>query len=167
MRLATEISKNITESIVDGDGYRIVMFTQGCIHKCKGCHNPTTWDINAGFEYSVLEIANHILNIYKKGKGFFSGITISGGEPLIQKKELLELLSILKNEEPNLNIWIYTGFESVDVQTKFTDISQYVDVFVTGKYIEELNTSKFKEFSKSDKYRFRGSINQELLQIKK
>lgn len=167
MRLATKIESNIIESIVDGEGYRIVMFTQGCIHKCKGCHNPSTWDINSGFEYSVLEIANHILDIYKKGKGFFSGITISGGEPLIQKKELIELLSILKDEEPNLNIWVYTGFESIDVEKKFKDVSQYVDVFVTGKYIEELNVSKFVDQNESNKYKFRGSINQEILQMKK
>lgn len=165
MKLATEINSNITESIVNGEGYRIVMFVQGCNHRCKGCHNPTTWDINGGIEYSISEISNHILNIYKKGKGFFSGITISGGEPLLQDKELLSLLKLLKNEEPDLNIWIYTGFELGDIKSRFANISKYVDVFVTGKYVEELNISKFADTPGLNEYKFIGSINQKILRM--
>lgn len=153
MRLATEIKSNIRESIVDGEGFRIVMFTQGCTHHCKGCHNPTTWKMDGGIEYSVLEISEHILNMYKKGKGFYSGLTISGGDPLFQIEELKELLILLKKAEPELNIWIYTGFETAEVKNNFKDILEYVDVFVTGKFIEEL---------KNYECEFRGSTNQEL-----
>lgn len=158
MRLATEITSNIRESIVDGEGFRIVMFTQGCKHYCKGCQNPTTWNMNGGIEYSIEEISEYILNMYKKGKGFYSGITISGGEPLLQKDELEKLLNILKNTEPDMNIWVYTGFEKVDVIEQFESLFKYVDVFVTGKFVEEL---------KSYECKFRGSTNQELFYINK
>ena len=46
MRIATELKQNLIESIVDGEGFRLVIFTQGCKHYCKGCHNKSTWDIN-------------------------------------------------------------------------------------------------------------------------
>lgn len=167
MRLATEIKSNIRESIVDGEGYRIVMFTQGCPHHCRGCHNSTTWKIDGGIEYSVHEISEHILNMYEKGKGFFRGVTISGGDPLIQKEELIELLSILKKNEPDLNIWIYTGFDTEEVEKDFSELFEYVDVFVTGKYVEELKSSKFIDELEPKDYLFRGSINQELYEPKK
>lgn len=158
MRLATEIQSNIRESIVDGEGFRIVMFTQGCTHHCKGCHNPTTWKMDGGIDYPVSQIHSYILNMYKKGKGFYSGITISGGDPLFQKEELLQLLILLKNSEPDMNIWIYTGFETEEVKENFKDLLKYVDVFVTGKFKEEL---------KSYECEFRGSTNQELFCPKK
>ena len=157
MKLATNIDSNIRESIVDGEGFRIVMFTQGCLHHCKGCHNPTTWNMNGGIDYPVEDISNKIISMYRKGKGFYSGITISGGDPLFQKSELLSLLKTLKKEEPDLNIWIYTGFETEEVKSGFKEIIPFVDVFVTGKFIESL-----KDYS----VEFRGSTNQELFYTK-
>ena len=154
MRIATELHKNLIESIVDGEGFRLTIFTQGCKHYCKGCHNKTTWDVNGGIDYPVEEIANHILSKYQKHKKRYAGLTISGGDPLLQREELKELLNILKTTEPDMNIWIYTGYESNEVLTDFKDLIEYVDVFVTGKFIEEKLDYECK---------FRGSSNQELL----
>lgn len=156
MKLATILEDNVIESIVDGTGFRLVMFTQGCSHRCKGCHNSTTWDFNAGFEYSTYEIAQNLLLKYKKAKQFYSGITISGGDPLCQHKELLDLLKILKKEEPEMNIWIYTGFETEEVLEDYSDIVEYVDVFVTGKFILEERDLSCK---------FKGSRNQEIVNV--
>lgn len=157
MKLATDIDINIRESIVDGEGFRIVLFTQGCLHHCKGCHNPTTWNMNSGIEYDVNVIADRILTMYKKGKGFYSGITLSGGDPLFQKDEVIKLIEILKKEEPDLNIWIYTGFETKEVKKLYKELIPLVDVFVTGKFVESL-----KDYSAE----FRGSSNQELFYTK-
>ena len=71
-------------------------------------HNPSTWNTKAGIEYSVESISGYILEKYRKFKSFYSGLTLSGGDPLLQKDELERLLKILKTEEPNLNIWVYT-----------------------------------------------------------
>lgn len=157
MKLATTLENNIIESIVDGDGFRLVMFTQGCPHHCKGCHNPETWNCNLGYEYTVEEIAKFLLLKYRGAKQYYSGITISGGDPLYQEEELRNLLSILKQEEPGLDIWIYTGYETEEVFTQFISIVDYVDVFVTGKFIE-----KERDIS----CRFRGSRNQEIVMVK-
>ena len=156
MRLATELENNFVESIVDGEGFRLTMFTQGCLHHCKGCHNPTTWDMKSGHEYSVEEIAVHFLKAYRKAKAFYSGLTISGGDPLFQKNELLEFLKILKKEEPDLNVWLYTGFEKEEFFKDFKEISSYINVVVTGKFIESKRDISCK---------FKGSTNQEIVYI--
>lgn len=156
MRLATEINHNIIESMVDGENYRLVLFTQGCKHCCKGCHNKETWDMNGGIEYTVEEISNHLLNLYRKYKKFYGGITLSGGDPLMQRDETKKLLEILKKEEPEINIWLYTGYDTNEVIEQFNDFLDYVDVFVTGRFVEEL---------KSYECKFRGSTNQELFRV--
>ena len=156
MRLATELHKNLIESIVDGEGFRLTIFTQGCKHYCKGCHNKTTWDVNGGIEYSVEEISRQILNKYQKHKKRYAGLTISGGDPLLQRDELKKLLKLLREEEPDMNIWIYTGYETDEVLNDFKEIVPYVNVFVTGKFIQEKLDYECK---------FRGSSNQELLRI--
>lgn len=156
MRLATELHKNLIESIVDGEGFRLVIFTQGCKHYCKGCHNKTTWNTNGGIEYSVEEISRHILNKYQKHKNRYAGLTISGGDPLLQKDELEKLLKLLRKEEPDMNIWIYTGYETEEVLNNFKEIVLYTDVFVTGKFVLEKLDYECK---------FRGSSNQEILRI--
>ncbi len=76
------ISGIIEESIVDGPGLRFVVFTQGCVHNCKGCHNPETHSVEGG----KLIGASEIVKAYKNSGA--AGITISGGEPFLQGEAL-------------------------------------------------------------------------------
>lgn len=81
---------------VDGPGLRYVVFFQGCPLRCKFCHNPDTWKVNAGKETSVDELVEDILkyrNFIKNG-----GVTLTGGEPLLQADFAAELLKRLKSE---------------------------------------------------------------------
>lgn len=81
---------------VDGPGLRYVVFVQGCPMRCQYCHNPDTWEVNAGTEITAEEIiANYDKNrsFYKKG-----GLTVTGGEPLLQIDFLLELFDLAKKE---------------------------------------------------------------------
>lgn len=80
---------------VDGPGVRSVIFMQGCPLRCACCHNPDTWDFNAGEEMSVDALIKKILR-YKTYYGSEGGVTVSGGEPLIQAEFLLELFRELK-----------------------------------------------------------------------
>ncbi len=82
---------------VDGPGIRFVVFMQGCPMRCKYCHNPDTWEINAGREYSAEEAAKEALK-YKRYFGARGGVTVSGGEPLLQLDFLIELFTILKGQ---------------------------------------------------------------------
>lgn len=112
-------------SFVNGEGARYVIFTQGCPHHCPGCQNPETWDYNGGYEVDVEEIAAD----YKKRK-LLDGITLSGGEPFRQQRVCMELLKLL----PDVNVWVYTGFEYFDIC--HTELAKRADVIVTGPFIE-------------------------------
>lgn len=80
---------------VDGPGVRFVVFFQGCPLRCKCCHNPDTWDFSGGTEYSAEEIVNKVLR-YKDYFGKEGGITLSGGEPLMQSEFAYEVFRLCR-----------------------------------------------------------------------
>ncbi len=93
--------KNITGRVhsiqsmgtLDGPGVRFVIFLQGCPLRCKCCHNPDTWDIGGGTEYSAEELVKKAIR-YKEYFGEDGGVTISGGEPLLQAEFVKELFNL-------------------------------------------------------------------------
>ena len=85
---------------VDGPGIRFVVFMQGCNLRCGCCHNPDTWDIKGGTEYTAEEIVKKALR-YKEYFGKDGGITVSGGEPLLQAEFVKEVFTLCKNEGIN------------------------------------------------------------------
>ncbi len=120
---------------VDGPGIRYVVFMQGCPLKCKFCHNRDTWEINAGEEYSVKEVVDKIL----RAKPFIDesngGVTISGGEPLLQADFLIELFKKLK--ENNIHTAIDTA-GSLALNNTIKELLKYTDlVLLDIKHIDE------------------------------
>jgi len=85
---------------VDGPGIRFVVFMQGCNLRCGCCHNPDTWEINGGTEYTPEQILQKVLRC-KEYFGKTGGITISGGEPLLQSEFCYELFSLCHKEGVN------------------------------------------------------------------
>lgn len=81
---------------VDGPGIRLVVFLQGCPMRCKYCHNPDTWKIQSGKSMT----AEEILTLYRKNQAFYQsgGITVTGGEPLLQTDFLIELFTLAKQQ---------------------------------------------------------------------
>ena len=132
-------------SFVNGDGVRYVIFTQGCAHRCRGCHNPETWDFGGGEEISVEELARQI-----KAKKHIDGITLSGGDPFYQQDECVKLLKLL----PGVNVWAYTGFRYEEIAE--TELAQLCNVIVDGEYIEELKCTG----------QMYGSTNQRIVRIR-
>ena len=135
-------------SIVDGEGLRTSIYFAGCKHRCKGCHNPQSWDFNSGIDMSIDEIFEDI-----KKNNF--NVTYSGGDPLYQNLDDLVALS-KKIHSLGLDIWLYTGFtfEELLNDSKYKDILENVDVIVDGPFIEE---------KKDLSLLFRGSSNQRIL----
>jgi len=86
-----------TLGTVDGPGVRFVVFLQGCPLRCSCCHNPDTWDLNGGTKYTPEEIVQKALR-YKEYFGNTGGITLSGGEPLLQSDFAYQLFSLCKKE---------------------------------------------------------------------
>ena len=114
-------------SSVNGDGVRYVIFTQGCVHHCEGCQNPNTWDFSGGNLVSIEWLANEIRNCK-----YIDGITLSGGDPFFQHDECMKLLDLL----PDMNVWVYTGFEYEQIKDK--PLAKRADALVVGRYIEAL-----------------------------
>lgn len=85
---------------VDGPGLRFVVFTQGCNLRCGCCHNPDTWHMNEGKEYSTQEIVSRVVR-YKEYFGSEGGVTVSGGEPLLQAEGVRELFELCHEQGIN------------------------------------------------------------------
>ena len=97
IRLAVDLQP---DSIVDGEGIRAVIWTQGCPHNCYGCHNPSTHDFNDGELIDINYIKQEIDSL--EGQ---DGITFSGGDPMCQPEACAEIAMYAKKK--NLNIWCY------------------------------------------------------------
>ena len=97
------IANTVSDSIVDGPGLRFTVFTQGCPHRCPGCHNPDTHDPAGGHEATVDELAEKLLS-----NPLTDGLTLSGGEPFCQAEECAKLAAAAR--EKGLNVWTYTGY---------------------------------------------------------
>lgn len=139
------------ESIVDGEGIRFVIFTQGCPHHCKGCHNPETHDFKGGVEYDTSDIIKMI-----EENPLISGITISGGEPFCQSRACTELAR--EAHHMNLNVWCYSGYPVEHLLEMDRSFLHEIDVLVDGKYSEHLRTLSLP---------FRGSSNQRIIDVQK
>lgn len=147
------ISSIINDSIVDGPGLRLTVFTQGCPHACPGCHNPETHDPLSGYEVDVDRIAEMM-----EENPLLSGITLSGGDPFLQARECSQLAMLAHRQ--GLNVWTYTGY-TYETLTSAKNIwwdalLAQTDVLVDGPFILE---------QKSYAAIFRGSTNQRLIDI--
>lgn len=141
------------ESVVDGPGLRGVVFFQGCPHHCPGCHNPETWRLDGGSLKSVDEVWRML-----RYSPLLSGITISGGEPLLQPGGALALAK--KAREAGGNVMIYTGFLWEEIMKWnspiIKDLLQETFLLIDGPFQEE---------KKDPALLFRGSRNQRLIDV--
>ena len=124
---------------VDGPGIRYVIFLQGCHLRCKYCHNRDTWDMNGGFYSSLDEIINKIDN-YKNYITPNGGVTVTGGEPLLQVHFLIELFKRLK--EKNIRTCIDTS-GMVDITDDIKLLLSYTDLVLLD--IKHIDPAKCKE----------------------
>ncbi|MEG2985668.1 MAG: anaerobic ribonucleoside-triphosphate reductase activating protein [Peptostreptococcaceae bacterium] len=155
IRLASPIT---FESIVDGPGLRAVIWTQGCNHNCKGCHNPQTHDKCGGYIEDNSNIIKQIKNLK-----LHRGVTLSGGEPFMQSEALLEIAKACK--ENKMDVWAYTGYTFEELIDKKN--SSYFNNLNLLKNIDVLVDGKFIEAKKDISLKFRGSSNQRIIDVKK
>lgn len=141
------------DSIVDGKGFRLTLFTQGCPHNCPGCHNPKTHSFDGGRETDTEEIIERL-----NDNPLLDGITFSGGEPFCQPEPLAEIAR--QAHEMGLNVWTYSGwtFEELINMPEAKPLLDETDVLVDGPYIEAERTLSAA---------YRGSKNQRIIDIKK
>ena len=130
-----------TLGAVDGPGVRFVVFMQGCSLKCKYCQNRDTWDLHGGTVFSVDQIIEKILR-YKNYIMPNGGVTISGGEPLLQAKFLIELFTKLKEHGIHTCIDTSGSFNITDDIKKLIDLT---DLFLLD--IKCINDEKAKDLT--------------------
>ena len=150
------LAGTVNDSIVDGPGFRYTIFTQGCPHRCEGCHNPHTHDFAGGHDGDTGEIiAEFSKNI------LLSGITLSGGEPSCQAEACCELARAAKNA--GLNVWTYTGYtfeqlvDGFQAHPEWRALLEQTDVLIDGRFERSLRSLECQ---------WRGSKNQRILDAK-
>ena len=150
IRLAADLQP---DSVVDGEGIRTVLWTQGCPHACKGCHNPQTHSFNDGVLVDVEEVIEALSEIKHQ-----DGLTLSGGDPVCQSEACYEISKAA--HEMGMNVWCYTGFtyETMLQNPKHRRLLEQIDVLVDGKFILE---------EKSYNLHFRGSRNQRIIDVQR
>ena len=138
----------VEESIVDGPGLRYVLFTQGCPHRCKGCHNPQTHPLEGG----VLTEVRHVLSQIAENP-LLRGVTFSGGEPFLQPRALVAVaqgVHALGRDVVTFTGYTYEALRASD-DPWTARLLEETDLLVDGPYIEALRDPEL---------RFRGSSNQ-------
>lgn len=139
------------DTMVDGPGLRTSIYCAGCEHRCEGCHNPQSWDVNGGRQATIDEIMSVIV------ADPFANVTFTGGDPMFQPEAFAALAREIRRRT-NKNIWCYTGFT---FETLLQDpirrrLLEQVDVLVDGPFVKSL---------RDESLRFRGSSNQRIIDV--
>ena len=147
----------VTDSIVDGPGYRTSIFTQGCPHHCPGCHNPESHAPEGGTVWTLDDVEKKFSD-----NPLLNGITLSGGEPFMQPAACAELAHRAKRK--GLNVWTYTGYlyeqllERAKTEPAVEALLDATDVLVDGPFLLA---------ERSLELEFCGSRNQRLIDVSK
>lgn len=139
------------DTMVDGPGLRTSIYCAGCEHRCEGCHNPQSWDVDGGRRATIDEIMSVIV------ADPFANVTFTGGDPMFQPEAFAALAREIRRRT-NKNIWCYTGFT---FETLLQDpirrrLLEQVDVLVDGPFVKSL---------RDESLRFRGSSNQRIIDV--
>lgn len=149
----------IKNDLAAGPGICVTFFTQGCPHRCHGCHNPETWAYDGGQEFYpdlIKEIAEALT-----ANGIERNFCIMGGEPLCPENEFLTMLLIIevRNKVPDVPIYIWTGYTLEELMTKgdrMRTILKSINFLIDGPYKEELRDTTLH---------MRGSSNQRIIDM--
>ncbi len=164
----------INNDVVNGQGVCVSFWSQGCPHRCPGCHNPNTWDYKGGIDGDDQEVVNHIIDMIHKN-GIQRNLSILGGEPLCNQNLAFTFGLIMKVKEkyPNIKIFIWTGYSWEDLMysvnaennvlsvtdcDKLYKIISNTDILIDGKFVKELRNITLP---------LRGSSNQKVIDAKK
>ncbi len=149
------LSGMVNDSIVDGPGLRLTVFMQGCPYGCPGCQNPQTHDPMGGREADTEEVREKL-----RKNPLLDGLTLSGGEPLMQPEAAAEMAAMAR--KMGLNVWCYSG-DTVENMLKKQDPA----VMAALRLIDVLVDGPFVAAQRSLDLLFRGSKNQRLIDMPK
>lgn len=152
------------DDIANGSGLGAVFFTQYCPHHCPGCHNPQTWSIEGGKQFTEAVLSK--LLQYYRDIPYASRLTLSGGDPLASPELTYHIISKFKECYPDKKIWLYTGYRfekiaftnpSLENEKLIQKIVSLCNVVVDGEF----------QIDKRDiTLQFVGSSNQRIIDVK-
>lgn len=141
------------DNIVNGYGLRVVLWTQGCLTRCKGCQNPETWDLEGGLLVDIEEVKERLRQFPGQ-----AGITFCGGEPFLQPEACKEIADWCR-KELGWNVWAFTGYTHEQIKARGGaewEFLKSLDALIDGPFILAQRDLTLK---------FRGSKNQRLLHL--
>ena len=151
-----------TNDCIDGEGITVSLWTQGCPHRCPGCHNPETWDYEGGYVDETNAIRGQVIKAISEN-GILRNFSVLGGEPLCDhnKEEVLSIITAVKVAYPTIKIFLWTGYTYEELLSKndtyINGILQRVDVLIDGRFIQEERDLTLY---------LRGSRNQRVINLK-
>ena len=151
----------IRNDLAAAPGVSVTFFTQGCPHRCKGCHNPETWNFSGGKEFTV-DVLNEIYEALD-ANDITRSFCIMGGEPLCAENSFLTymVLKHVKEHFPEVKVYIWTGYYYEELlkshDSRVKQILELTDVLIDGPYIEEERNTTLP---------MRGSANQSIINLK-
>lgn len=152
----------ILNDITAAPGLCVSFFTQGCPHRCKGCHNPETWSFDAGQEFTS-DTLDEIINGLT-AQDIQRNLCVMGGEPLCDENAFLTYLVVkeVKEKVPEAKIYIWSGYEYEELlnkpHPKIKEILEMADFLIDGPYKEEERDVSLE---------MRGSRNQQIIDLSK
>ena len=151
----------IKNDLAAAPGISVSFFTQGCPHRCKGCHNPETWDFDGGKEFTQDTLREIVEAL--EANSIERSLCIMGGEPLCEENTLLVLMTLqyVKQRLPETKVYIWTGYYYDELlkksDPKIPLILDLTDYLIDGPYIESMRDLSLQ---------MRGSSNQSIIELK-
>lgn len=151
----------IRNDLAAAPGISVSFFTQGCPHKCKGCHNPETWNFDGGKEFTQDTLREIVEAL--EANGIERSLCVMGGEPLCEENTLLVLMTLqyVKQRLPETKVYIWTGYYYDELlkksDPKIPLILDLADYLIDGPYIESMRDLSLQ---------MRGSSNQSIIELK-
>ncbi len=153
----------IKNDMVDGSGFCVSLWTQGCPHRCPGCHNPETWDFNGGTVMTLDELEKEIFEALN-ANGVERNFSILGGEPLCEENlyDVAKIISKVRRNFPDRKIFVWTGYTYEELKEKnslvLNALLNNIDILIDGRF----------EIDKRDiTLWLRGSRNQRVIDMQK
>lgn len=125
--------------VVNGPGTRCTLFVAGCVHRCPGCYNKSTWRINSGVPFTQ-QMEDALIRDLNDKRIRRQGLSLSGGDPLHPQNlpDILHLVTRVRAECQNKNIWLWTGYKLEELTEEQQVVVAHINVLVDGKFVQHL-----------------------------
>lgn len=157
-----KIAGIIKDDIADGEGICTSLWVQGCPIRCKGCHNPHTWDFNGGVEMDNKELIK-TLKKYLASNNIQRNFSVLGGEPLCLENinDVANIICEIKKEYPDIKIFVWTGYE---IPSEFYHNPGYAydPLYIILENVDYIIDSPYEDDKRDITLKWRGSHNQRI-----